>query len=224
MKWKFFTTNALSNAPMNAAPTHHLPPRPLDYLSNTPGCGRASFPTVVFRDVRMTAAGGGGVRGASPRNLWSALSLSTINAMLSKPLTEEEVMFNQVCSRRETTSMPASPSKKTLMRLSVPCRCIRGATHEWGCAYISDGTHVMAQCLDRNAHMASMHHPTKPLCFHLCLQESSPDTSKLPRFSVPFIPCIIGAGPVTITLQVWRREERERDDRLSQLLLSQARK
>eukprot|EP00752_Nemacystus_decipiens_P004480 g4092.t1 len=58
--------------------------------------GRASFPTVVFRDVRMTAAGGGGVRGASPRNLWSALSLSTINAMLSKPLTEEEIMFNQV--------------------------------------------------------------------------------------------------------------------------------
>lgn len=63
------------------------------------GYGRASFPTVVFRDVRMTAAGGGGMKGTSPSNLWSALSLSTINDMLSKPLTEEEVMFNQVCSR-----------------------------------------------------------------------------------------------------------------------------
>lgn len=41
------------------------------------------------------------MRGASPRNLWSALSLSTINAMLSKPLTEEEVTFNQVCSRKK---------------------------------------------------------------------------------------------------------------------------
>lgn len=39
---------------------------------------------------------GGGVPGASPRNLWSALSLSTINDMLSKPLSEEEVRFNQV--------------------------------------------------------------------------------------------------------------------------------
>lgn len=58
---------------------------------------RASFPTIVFRDVRMTRAGGGDVQGASPRNLWSALSLSTINDMLRKPLTEEEVRFNQVC-------------------------------------------------------------------------------------------------------------------------------
>lgn len=46
----------------------------------------------------MTGAGGGDVRGASPRNLWSALSLSKINAMLSQPLTEEEVKFNQVCT------------------------------------------------------------------------------------------------------------------------------
>ncbi|CAN0346344.1 unnamed protein product [Ectocarpus sp. 6 AP-2014] len=87
----------------------------------------ASFPTVVFRDVRMTTGGGQNAQGASIRNLWSALSLSRINAMLSKPLTEEEVMFNQ---------------------------------------------------------------------------ESSPDTSQLPRFDVPFIPSVIGKGPVTITLQV----------------------
>lgn len=57
---------------------------------------RAAFPTVVFRDVRMTRAGGGEVIGGSPRNLWAALSLSTINDMLSKPLTADEVRFNQV--------------------------------------------------------------------------------------------------------------------------------
>lgn len=40
------------------------------------------------------------------------------------------------------------------------------------------------------------------LVIRLSVQESSPDTSKLPRFSVPFMPSVIGAGPVTITLQV----------------------
>lgn len=44
----------------------------------------------------MTRMGGGDILGASPRNLWSALSLSRINAMLSKPLSEEDVRFNQV--------------------------------------------------------------------------------------------------------------------------------
>lgn len=58
--------------------------------------------------------------------------------------------------------------------------------------------------------MMTAHELTKPgLLFHLRLQESSPDTSKLPRFSVPFIPSVIGAGPVTITLQVYNREERD---------------
>lgn len=47
----------------------------------------------------MTAARGRDVRGASPRNLWSALSLSAINSMLGKPLSEEEVRYNQVTSR-----------------------------------------------------------------------------------------------------------------------------
>ncbi|CAM9105839.1 unnamed protein product, partial [Scytosiphon promiscuus] len=92
----------------------------------------ASFPTVVFRDVRMTGAAGQNIRGASPRNLWSAFSLSRINAMLSKPLTDEEVMFNQARDR----------------------------------------------------------------------SESSPETSRLPRFDVPFFPSVIGKGPVVITLQV----------------------
>lgn len=35
-----------------------------------------------------------------------------------------------------------------------------------------------------------------------CLQESSPDTSQLPRFAVPFVPSVIGDGPVIISLQV----------------------
>ncbi|CAN0047205.1 unnamed protein product, partial [Ectocarpus sp. 13 AM-2016] len=32
--------------------------------------GRASFPTVVFRDVRMTTGAGKNAQGASIRNLW----------------------------------------------------------------------------------------------------------------------------------------------------------
>lgn len=44
----------------------------------------------------MTKEGGEDILGASPRNLWSALSLSEINDMLSKPLSAEDVRFNQV--------------------------------------------------------------------------------------------------------------------------------
>lgn len=36
----------------------------------------------------------------------------------------------------------------------------------------------------------------------VCLQESSPDTSQLPRFDIPFVPSVIGEGPVIISLQV----------------------
>lgn len=44
----------------------------------------------------MTRAGGKDIPGASPRNLWSAFSLTQLNSMLRKSLTEEEINFNQV--------------------------------------------------------------------------------------------------------------------------------
>ncbi|CAN0227337.1 unnamed protein product [Discosporangium mesarthrocarpum] len=68
---------------------------------------RASFPTVTFRDVRLE--GGGGL-GASTSSLWSALSLSRINSMLSKPLSNAEVRFNQ----------ESSPDMSQLPRFEIP--------------------------------------------------------------------------------------------------------
>lgn len=52
--------------------------------------GRASFPTVVMRDIRVE-----GMRlGCSTPNMWAHFSLASLNAALLTPLTRDEVSFN----------------------------------------------------------------------------------------------------------------------------------
>ena len=68
----------------------------------------------------MTSAEGGDIPGASPRNLWSALSLAKINEMLSKPLSEEDMSFNQVRVLQRVTALngaqdnPDAPSREAI--------------------------------------------------------------------------------------------------------------
>jgi len=56
--------------------------------------GRASFPTVIMRDVRLF----GHRNGCSTQALWAAFSLARVNASLVTPLTGEEVAFNLLSS------------------------------------------------------------------------------------------------------------------------------
>jgi len=52
--------------------------------------GKASFPTVVFQDVRQLGGGLGG----STRQLWASLGLEHLNHELAQPLTPAEVKLN----------------------------------------------------------------------------------------------------------------------------------
>jgi hypothetical protein len=56
--------------------------------------GRATFPNVVMRDLRVQNGG----MGTSALQLWKQFSLSTINKTLMEPLTPAEVAFNRESS------------------------------------------------------------------------------------------------------------------------------
>ena len=58
--------------------------------------GSASFPTVVFRDVRLDRGGVG--LGCSPDQMYGQLGLSVINKTLATPLTRDEVEYNLLSS------------------------------------------------------------------------------------------------------------------------------
>jgi hypothetical protein len=92
---------------------------------------RSSFPQLLISDVRAdTTSSSGSTTATSTSNLWSALNISGINALLSQPLTPAEVAFNvqsspdrSVLQRFPTAFLPATVGTKAqslLLQLHNP--------------------------------------------------------------------------------------------------------
>ncbi|KAG5175991.1 hypothetical protein JKP88DRAFT_141925, partial [Tribonema minus] len=66
---------------------------------------RASFPTVMVSDARVE---GGALAAAATAALWQTHSLARVNALLSAPLTDEEIAFN-CASTPDMDALPRFP-------------------------------------------------------------------------------------------------------------------